>query len=401
MLYISKITQKFSALFAFIIAALTVSGRGEKTTISGSFKSKPMMLKINSRFMKLTFFAILSVIMSFSDSCGEDPVRPSEPSDEIEVLDSSIFEWSFIPVPAFDFYDTYIADTNAIFYIGDGKVYLCDGINSVRIYDNINGSAYTIDGSGNEQIFIGGYKQGSLNSTPFLKKWNGAIFEDILLPADSNNAVWNICVESATSVWFAGLNGRIYHYDGVNVTSYRIAIPTTFPKFFKKDNSEYYYTETNTPNVVAYVYKFDGSQWQHVSTDSSSPPLSWSGMGLLEPGSHILRKTPKYIEEFNGSNWNRVLRTSGFETYSAAGENLTDLLTNGIEEGTTYFRPFYYNGSKWFRDTGQYYPETEFWSFPIEMKYCKGIYFGFYYAITLISHNYILVGRKIITPPVK
>ena len=151
-------------------------------------------------------FCVLAGLAILLSACGDDPLRPREPSDEIEVKDSSIFEWSFIPVPAFDFYDTYIADTNAIFYIGDGKVYLCDGTNSIRIYDNVNGSAYAIDGSGNEQIFIGGYKQGSLNSTPFLKKWNGAIFEDILLPADSNNAVWKICVESATSVCFAGLN---------------------------------------------------------------------------------------------------------------------------------------------------------------------------------------------------
>lgn len=342
--------------------------------------------------IKVPLILITSAVLLLS-ACSEDLIRPNEPDEEIEVKDSSIFDWSFIPVPAFDFYETYIADTNAIYYIGDGNVFLCDGTNSKKIYDNVNGSAYAIDGSGNEQIFIGGYKQGSPSSIPFLKKWNGAIFEEVLLPADSNNAVWKICVESAVSVWFAGLNGRIYHYNGVNITSYRIAIPTTFPKFFMKDNSVYYYTETYTTNVIAHIYKFDGSQWQHINTDSSSPPLAWSGMELLEPSNHILRKTPKYIEEFNGSGWNRVLRTSTFEAYSAAGENLTELLTIGIPDATLYFVPYYFNGKKWFKEPDKYYPEPLFGVFPIEIKKCKGIYFGFYYPILPINHNYIMVGR--------
>ena len=89
-----------------------------------------------------------------------------------------------------------------------------------------------------------------------------------------------------------------------------------------------------------------------------------------------------------------MLRTSTFEAYSAAGENLTDILTIGIPDGTLYFVPHYFNGKKWFKEPGIYYPDSQFGLFPIEIKKCKEVYFGFYHPIHTISHNYILVGKK-------
>ena len=330
-------------------------------------------------------------------SCKEDSIVNYD--NEIPVVDSNIFTWSYIPVPGYNFYDSYIADTNQIFYILDGNVFYFDGNSSIRIYNTIEGEALSIDGNGNNLVFIGGRKGANNRYKPWLKKWNGINFEDINLPIDSNDQVIEVCIEAQNSVWFAGISGRIYRYNGINISSYLVNLPNTYPRLFLKDNQVYFYTESLTNYSICYIYKFSNDNWQLLNADTSNFGLVFSGMQLLTFGNYALRKTPRYIEEFNSNSWVQLVNTPTFETYSVSGSNLNDFLCFGIPDGTLEFFPYYYNGNKWFKQD-RVIPENKFFGFPVELKYCKGTYFGFYYAIELISHNYIAVG-KMNTPPVK
>lgn len=326
-------------------------------------------------------------------SCGDDAVNTID-VNVIPVIDSNVFEWSFIPVPAFNFYDNYIADTNEIYYIGDGNVFRCDGINSTKILTNfIEGEAICIDGLGNKTIYVGGSKRIGENVHPWVKKWNGSSFDDITLPQDSTQTILEICIESESSIWFAGYSGRIYRYDGNSVTPYFINYPNSYPTLFKKDNQVYFYVEGGTNYVINNIFKFNGSIWQLIISDTTNYGLNFSGLQLMTIGNNVLRKTPRFIEEFNTNNFTQLYYTATFEAYSVNGNDLNDFICYGIPDGTLYFFPYYFNGQKWLKQTGIRYPEFNYAGFPVDIKYCKGIYYGFYYAISEISHNNILVGR--------
>ncbi len=353
------------------------------------------LLNMKYLYKLLPIFAI----MLLSNSCGDDTITNNN-SNEVPVIDSNIFSWSYIPVPGRNFFDSYVADTNAIFYILDGNVFYYNGNTSNQIYSVFtDGDALSLDGVSPDLIFIGGYNSENSNYKPWLKKWNGSGFEEIVLPLDSNDQVNEVCVETENSVWFAGISGRIYHYNGISVSSYFINLPNTYPILFLKDNQIYFYTESLANYGLRYVYRFNYNDWELVVADTSNFGLNFSSRRLFTFGNYALRKTPRYLEEFNSNSWSQFLNTPVFEAYSVNGNNLSDFVCIGIPDGTLEFFPYYYNGSKWFKQD-RAIPENIFYGFPVELKYCKGTYFGFYYALASISHNYISVG-KMNTPPGK
>ncbi|GEM_PF-6460119 len=349
------------------------------------------------KFFYFLYIVLLAPLLFYFTSCGQDAVVNNNNNNEIPVVDSNFFSWSYVPVPGWNFYDCYIADTNAIFYVLDEKVFYYDGNTSIQIENGLKGEALCIDGIGTNLIYVGGRFNENNRYRPFLKKWTGAVFEDISLPLDSNDQVWDVCVENSNSVWFAGRSGRIYHYDGMSVTPYFIDLPNTYPYLFLKDNQIYYFTQRLQPYKVCYVYKFNANNWQLVNADTINYSLVFSGSHFVNFGNYALRKAPGYLMEFNNQNWMPFVNTPTFEAYSVSGNNLSDFLCIGIPEGTLEFFPYYYNGEKWFKQD-RAIPENIFYGFPVELKYCKGVYYGFYYAIELVNHNYILVG-KMNTPP--
>ena len=352
-----------------------------------------------TKFYYTLHIVLLTPLFFYFYSCGEDSVVNNN-NNEIPVVDSNFFSWSYVPVPGWNFYDSYIADTNSLFYILDGNVFYYNGKTSIQIYsDLIDGEALSIYGHGTDQVYNGGYLRNNNTSTPWFKKWNGFNLENINLPIDSNRQINEICVESENSTWLAGESGRIYNYNGNVVTPYFIDMPNTYPHLFLKDNQIHYYTQSPESYPVCYVYIFNNNNWEFVNADTSRFGLVFSGTQLIKFGNHALRKAPGYLLEFNNQNWIPFVNTPTFEAYSVSGNSLTDFLCIGIPEGTLEFFPYYYNGEKWFKQD-RAIPENIFYGFPVELKYCKGVYFGFYYAIELVSHNYILVG-KMNTPPGK
>lgn len=362
-------------------------------------------LNINCKKFIYTLQLIIFALSLFTFySCSEDSVVNNN-NNEILVVDSNFFSWSYVPVPGWNFYDSYIADTNSIFYVLDEKVFYYNGKASIQIDLGVPGEALCLDGIGLNLLYVGGRNTDNNEYSPFLKKWTGAVFEDIPLPLDSNDQVLDVCVENANSVWFAGVNGKIYNYDGFIVTSRFLLIPEInssiyYPRLFLKDNMLFFYTEGYRNNsTYSYVYKLVNNDWVLVNADTINNGLVFSGMQLITFGNFAVRKAPGYLMEFNNQNWTSFVNTPTFEAYSLSGNSLTDFLCIGIPEGTLEFFPYYYNGEKWFKQD-RAIPENIFYGFPVELKYCKGVYYGFYYAIELISHNYILVG-KMNTPPGK
>ena len=339
---------------------------------------------------------ILVIVQCCFFACNEDSIVNSN-NNQIPVIDSNMFTWSYVPVQGYNFYDSYIADTNAIYYVLDEKVFYYNGNTSIQINNGVAGESLCIDGEGTSLLYIGGRYTENNNYKPFFKKWNGSVFENIMLPLDSNDQVLDVCVENSNSVWFAGESGRIYQYDGISIASHFINLPNTYPILFLKDNQIYFYTESPEIYGLRYVYRFNNNDWDIVVADTGNIGLNFTSRRLFTFGNFVLRKTPRYLEEFNSSSWTPYLNTPTFEAYSVRGNNLSDFICIGIPDGTLEFFPYYYNGEKWFKQD-RAIPENIFYGFPIELKYCKGTYYGFYYAIETINHNYIMIG-KMNTPP--
>lgn len=354
-------------------------------------------INIKNLFQAIKLIILANAVI-FLYACSEDTIVYTN-NNEVPVVDSNLFSWRYVPVQGYNFYDSYIADTNAVFYVLDEKVFYYNGNTSIQIDNGVAGESLCIDGVGTSLLYIGGRNTENNYYKPFLKKWNGSVFEEIELPLDSNNQVLDICVETSNNVWFAGISGRIYHYDGISVSSYHINLPNTYPKLFFKDNQVFFYTESPSTYGLRYVYKFNNNDWELIVADTGSIGMNFTSMRVFSFSNFVLRKTPRYLEEFNSSSWTPYLQTPTFEAYSVSGNNLSDFVCIGIPDGTLEFFPYYYDGEKWFKQD-RAIPENIFYGFPVELKYCKGTYYGFYYAIEIINHNYIMVG-KMNTPPGK
>jgi len=141
------------------------------------------------KFFCFLHVVLLAPLLFYFTSCGEDSVVNNN-NNEIPVVDSNFFSWTYIPVQGYNFYDSYIADTNSLFYILDGNVFYYNGKTSNQIYsDLIDGEALSIDGQGTDKVYIGGYLRSNNTSTPWFKKWNGISLVNINLPVDSNRQI--------------------------------------------------------------------------------------------------------------------------------------------------------------------------------------------------------------------
>lgn len=353
----------------------------------------PFISKILCTLKKYLLLTVFLPVV-FIAACKDENIISAK--IEIPVVDSNFFTWRYYPVDGHNFYDTYVADTDKVFYVLDGNVFYFNGNTSAQIYNNIEGEALSIDGLNSNQVYIGGHN----NYQPWLKKWNGVSLENITVLNDSNQQIVDVCIQNEYSIWFAGISGRIYNYNGISVTPFFINIPFSFPKLFLKDYQIYYYTSTHpNNNTVGYIYKFINSSWQLINVDTGNYSLVYAGIDLINIGNHIIKKTPTGLKQFNVNNWVHLINTPGFEAYSVNGNDLNDFLCFGIPSGTLEFIPYYFNGVSWFKQN-RVIPENIFFGFPVDLKYCNGTYIGFYYAIETINNNYIAIG-KMNTPPGK
>lgn len=335
---------------------------------------------------------ILTIVFAaaFFASCGDDTVTPPPPDPGIQVIDSNIFNWRFIPVPIKNFFDFYPIDTNKIYYVGDERVFFYNGNSSVLIH-NSSERATSISGVNENCVFFGGYVQ--KDNSPWLKKWNGNIAEDIKLPNDSDNSIMSIQAFSPNDVWICTIPGTIYHYFNNSITTYLLILNPYVIKFFEKENSQYFYCVVNNNNGSEHrIYRFNGNEWVLISTDINSDGYKYS---LVE--NTIFRNRVNFIDFFNGTSWQKKTETPGFIPLDIAGVSRDSFLCCGYKD--LVGRMYFYNGRKWLYQSALPYPEYEFYFAQVKLVFSNNTYFGFYVPTMDINHNYILIGNIMTAPP--
>ncbi len=336
-------------------------------------------------------FAVCVIALLYS--CKDDPLTLPANNPHIQIIDSNIFNWRFIPVTIKNFFDYYIIDTNNIYYVGDEKVFHYNGSSSVIIH-NSSQRATNIAGTSSNIVFIGGWQRDN-NSIyyPWLKKWNGITTSEIPLPKDSNYTIVKIYVRAPEDVWISCHSGRIYHYIQDTVLTYQLNTTNiNVPAFFVFGNELFYYFYYPTSNTrIHKIYKFTENEWVEYITDETSDISLQYRTSPFFVNDSLLRVRTERIELFNGSIWQVLTETPSFEPYSIAGPSTNKFLSSGF---ISIFRNMYfYDGEKWLYQSALPLPNYDFATFPVDIAFANNTYFGFYYAVTSVPHNYILVGN--------
>lgn len=341
-------------------------------------------------FKQILYIFLSSPLFIFS-SCVDDAVSP--PGDSgIQVVDSNIFNWRFIPVPIKNFFDHYVIDSNNIYYAGDERLYYYNGTTSTLIYGGPE-LVGEVDGYDANNIFFGGEnRQNIFWIYPYLKKWDGNTITDIPLPLDSNYGVASMKVLSPENIWIVAGAGRLYHYINDTIITYEInlSFSPSASKFFGNENNLYYYFNRQETPIEHYIYKFNGYGWVEEFRDATNDNLNYGTReSFIE--NFILRKRINFYEIYNKNEWQEIVKTPTFEPYTAAGPSINTFLSSGRRE--IFFRTYYFDGFKWLYQSDMPCPAGHSYSFPLDIVYANNTYFGFYYALDNIAHNYILVGN--------
>lgn len=339
-------------------------------------------------------YTILLFISSFFASCDDDTVTPPPPDPGIQVVDSNIFNWRFIPVPVKNFWDYYVIDTNNIYYAGDERLYYYNGISSVLLFGETDASVQQVEGYNTNNVYFGGARRiGNGTIYPFFKKWNGSNVENIPVPQDSGYSIAAIHILSANNIWLGAERGRLYNYINDTVITYQInlSFSPSLTYFFGDGNNLYYYFYHSGNNMrTHYVYKFNNTNWIEIFSDITNDNLVYGTRTSIINNS-ILRNRIKSIDIFENNTWQEKVKTPTFEPYVMAGPSQNEFLCSGIV--APFFYTYYFDGSKWLYQSDMPYPENNFYSFGLDIAYADNTYFGFYYPLDHISHNYILIGN--------
>jgi len=115
---------------------------------------------------------------------------------------------------------------------------------------------------------------------------------------------------SKKSVWFAGDNGTVLSWDGVNFKAYKVELPDTvrltgIHMFSSRDGWAVGY---NTANGYGRIYRFDGSAWK-LFTSEGIRGVKFSGLAFLGTQDGLAVAEGGQFYRWDGRTWMDATRT--------------------------------------------------------------------------------------------
>lgn len=301
--------------------------------------------------LKLIIYILLNIaVIIFLSSCSEDPVKPPPEEKHIQVIDSNIFDWEFEMLPGYVIVGISVVDSNKIFLAGNPNTLYYNGTSFTIICQNSSDfSAECVTALDENNVYIGGNDNIFPVSSSKLKKWNGSSIEEIPFPLDSSHGIAYIYIEGINSIWLATNSNKVYHYDGINITTYFIPIPSIYnPSVFKENNGNLFLFGLHPlsgGNDIHSTFKFENNTWQPVTQDTVNVTTEL-GIRVLQCGNDILRNGRNKIFYFTGISWGNLIETPDIEQqYSISGPSINNFMIFGYHRifGP---KPIYYDGEK-------------------------------------------------------
>jgi hypothetical protein len=180
--------------------------------------------------------------------------------------------------------------------------------------------------------------------------YNGAKWTEFKVPTGSLlQAVWG---SKSNDVWAGGLDGTLYHFDGVSWRAVSIGKKVWFLSFGGFTSNDVYALAYELDSGVMdstfqYVWHWDGNTWSvrdfYVETFGNEDSFGTSslfavGGNLYSAGQGIFRKSL--------SGWERIFFDPTTYFRNITGTNLTNLFAVG-----NFSAIYHFNGADWYRYT--------------------------------------------------
>lgn len=242
-----------------------------------------------------------------------------------------------------------------------GQLWHYDGKQWASIY-NAFGVAYTpyvVYGFSTNDIWVAGGSwagTGTLDSA-FVIHYDGSSWNRI--NAYGGKAITTIWGRSPKDIWFGGLNGTLFHWDGVTVKrdTLPIYIPLNADPFYQlsiygkaTDDETYFMITDLTFQTHTYLFVRKQNNWSVI--DSSLWGYSRAKVWVSEKG-NIYETGSGGFFRWNGNSWDNILGwfsgfTSGIEALSESENNMFIVGWDFPEVGKIRGLVFHYNGDNFY-----------------------------------------------------
>ena len=226
--------------------------------------------------------------------------------------------------------------------------------NAVHIYMGVAYSPASIYGFSAKDIWIAGgfYGTTSTLDSSLIMHYDGSSWKKI--NAYGGRLIENIWGNSSDNVWFVGLNGTIFHWNGTSLQ------PDSLPFHISKDVDPFYnmsvsgnssgdtYFLVNAPSGKVYLFKRMQDIWSVVDSNL----WGWQRMNVrIGSTGNIYESGAAGYYKWTGSNWENLL--DQFDGYTFGIEALSE--ENIFITGWIYSTPgniksllYHYNGQDFF-----------------------------------------------------
>ena len=334
---------------------------------------------LNRQFINYFFKGFfISFLLFMILSCNKNDI-PIIPPEEPSILDSNFFDWQIDTIQTSPGYDMFMADTNTL-YIPGVPYFYCYSNGSSRYinYNDNDFTAWCVNGTDNNNIFIGGDSRSKYQSR--LKRWNGASIEEIVMPSDSANQISRIEVISNNDIWLSTLRNIIYHYSNNSFETFVLDTGLTWGRVYKDNNNNLFVCIGRNlggvyPNFISYIFKFENNSWLQIWSDTVSSSSEFRGFSGFTDN-QILYSGKSGMYYFSN---NSIIKFINFNLemniYLSTGKNLNNVLFDGREENSGHEALNFYDGNKIYRQPTKYLPTMSFAS--LQHKYDR-YYFSLY-----------------------
>lgn len=317
--------------------------------------------KYLSKFL-LIFFAFTVIIFTTGCETTEPPERKPESVREytwqIDTLNiPDAYQNLMRSVWASGPNDIYICGHNSGSQIneGNGNMWHYDGNNweveDIRSNAGSNGNLSSVHGSSANNVWaVGDHgRYGSDIRDPFIVQFDGARWKKYTV--NSEYALYDVFVESRTSVWACGDGGLIYYYDGIGWEVDTIKVPMQENDFFiiysvLPYDGKMYAAGTNRTsgsiNTQFYFFQRENGLWKEIDKFNIPEQNSKFGNRLqVVTSKKLLSYGTGGVYSWENEGWAQLLSTD-YSINNVYAQNENNIIAVGSSD-TRY----HYNGSNW------------------------------------------------------
>lgn len=309
------------------------------------------MLRLTGRII-IGFFFVLFLI---HNGCNKSPV---EPSQNLRQLTWSIDTLRHPDNWQLSILDVWGGSADDVYAVGDANTprgilwrYKFDRWNEIEISSVDGGPVsgnidfYDVFGFNKNDVWVCGEKQ----DESLLIHWDGVNWQEINTP--DGHILTSIWGSTPNDVWFAGVNGTIFHYDGISVKN------DTIPLNISRDDPVFWTVmsitgnESETHMLLAdfhlpnryLLLGYESDKW--AVKDSS---FIYNSSRLWMSPSGALYATGLSFYRRNGNEWENILDAANtlwsFGVHGTSDDNL--FLVGRTNHNTSSV--YHYDGKDWF-----------------------------------------------------